>query len=251
MKSFVRLGAAFGLVSSTLMGVLLAFSPAAIALTDDEIKETLQTVPVFTITDANGSPLISAPDGEDGAAVTGIFISRADAESFLAGLQQGNPDLAEQVRVVPVSLAEVYDIAVANQGDELDFVFVPMQNEVETAVEILREDGEDISTDEFQGVPLFIARSTSGSGGYLTMQQGDQEVIPVFFKQEELQAMIDRLSQAQPELAGAMDIQVINLEGLISAMQSTDDPDFNQLLLIPPSETLDYVQSLQEQNQQP
>ena len=250
MKSFVRLGATFSLVGSALVSALVGLTPAALALTNDEIKETLQTVPVFTITDQNGSPLISAPDGEEGSPVTGVFISRQDAEAFLTGLEQGNPELAEQVRVVPVSLAEVYEIAIANQSEELDFVFIPMQEQVETAVAILREDGENISAEEFQGVPLFIARSTSDGGGYLTMQQGEQEVIPVFFKQEELQTMLNRLTEAQPDLAGTMDVQVINLEGLINAMQSTDDPDFNQILLVPPSETLDYVRSLQEQNGQ-
>jgi hypothetical protein len=250
MKSFARLGITIGLVSSALVSTFVGLSSAALALTNEEIKETLQTVPVFTITDENGSPLISAPDGDEGSPVTGVFISRQDAEDFLTGLGQGNPQLADQVRVVPVSLAEVYEIAVENQTDELDFVFVPMQAQVETAVAILREDGENISTEEFQGVPLFIARSAANGGGYLTMQQGDQEVIPVFFKQEELQTMLTRLTEAQPELAGSMDIQVINLEGLINAMQSTDDPDFNQILLVPPSETLDYVRSLQQQNGQ-
>jgi hypothetical protein len=250
MKSFVRLGATVGMISSAIVSAFVAFSPAAIALTNEEIKETLQTVPVFTITDANGSPLISAPPEEGGTAVTGVFISREDAESFLAGLQQGNPELANQVQVVPVSLAEVFEIALAGQANDLEFVFIPMRQQVETAVQILQQEGENISAEQFQGVPLFLARSSMGDGGYLTMQRGEEEVIPVFFKQEELQTMLNRLSEAQPSLANTIEIQVINLEGLIGAMQTTDDPDFNQILLVPPSETLDYIQMLREQNQQ-
>ena len=38
----------------------------------------------------------------------------------------------------------------------------------------------------------FYARG-GAENGYLTIQQGQQEVIPLFFNKEELQAMVDRL----------------------------------------------------------
>jgi nickel transport protein len=217
--------------------------------------QRLNSVPVFTITDAEGAPLVASPsEGEQGAPVAEVFISRQDAENFLNNLRNDNPELANNVQVVPVSLAEVYNLALEAeaQEDPLEFAFVPMRQQVDSALSVLRQSGENV--EEFPGVPLFLARSANeGEGdGYLTIQQGEQQVIPIFFKQEDLQAMLTRLSTSQPDLAETITVQVINLEELINTLQASDNPALNQIQLIPPRESIDYIRSLQPtQGQQP
>lgn len=246
MKSLVRWSATLGLVSSILVGSLLAGATDVLALTNEQIVERLRPIPVFTITDAEGAPLVASPtEGQEGTLITNIFISQQDAQNFLNDLSVDEPELAQGVRVIPVSLAEVYELAIASgqQPEPLEFLFIPMQQQVESALSLLQQSGEDI--EQFQGVPLFVARASDEEGTYLTIQQGEQQVIPMFFKQEEMQAMLDRLEQTQPELASTVSIQVLNLEGLIETLQSSDNEGLNQILLIPPQETVEFIRSLQ------
>ena len=253
MKSLVRWGTAVGLVSSIVVGSFFAGTMRVLALTNEQILETLRSVPVFTITDEDGSPLVASPgDGQDGPPVAGVFISRQDAENFLENLQQGNPDLGRTVQVVPVSLAEVYELAVSTRDrqEPLEFTFVPILQEVEAAVTILRED--DATVDQFEGVPLFIARSGQAEdSGYLTIRQGNEQVIPMFFRQEELEALLQQLRQSQPNVANTIDIQVVNLEGLIQTLENSNNPELTQILLVPPRDSIDFVRSLQPGQSQP
>ena len=89
-------------------------------------------MPVFTITDAQGAPLItSVPkqgQGQTGnSSVAGIFISQKDAQAFVDQLKTKNPQLAASCCVMPVSLGEIYRITQANKGkpEEVEFAFVP------------------------------------------------------------------------------------------------------------------------------
>lgn len=250
----MRWSTALGIVAGSLAGAILTGTMPALALTEEQVMERLRSVPVFTITDESGSPLVAAPERatEDGTAntpVAGVFISQDDAENFLNNLQAQDPALAGSVQVVPVSLAEVYQLAVTSQQESagVEFVFVPMVAEVESAVDILRTQGQDVN--EFEGVPLFIARSLEGEGGFLTIEsgqeataQGEQErFIPIFFQQTQIESMLARLTEAQPSLANSIEIQVINLEGLIETLQTSDNDELNRILLIPPTDSLQYI----------
>ncbi|MBF2090380.1 MAG: hypothetical protein IGR80_06520 [Synechococcales cyanobacterium K44_A2020_017] len=253
MRSLMRWSTALGIVAGSLAGAILTGTMPALALTEEQVMERLRSVPVFTITDESGSPLVAAPErATDGAAstpVAGVFISQDDAENFLNNLEAQDPALAGSVQVVPVSLAEVYQLAVTSQQESagVEFVFVPIVAEVESAVDILRTQGQDVN--EFEGVPLFIARSLEGEGGFLTIEsgqeataQGEQErFIPIFFQQTQIESMLARLTEAQPSLANSIEIQVINLEGLIETLQTSDNDELNRILLIPPTDSLQYI----------
>jgi nickel transport protein len=253
MKSLIRWSATLSLVGSILFGSLFAGSLRVLALTAEQVMERLRTVPVFTLTDSQGSPLVATPNqGENRAPVAGVFISRRDAQAFLENLKQRDPQAAQGVQVVPVSLAEVYNLAQQskehqNQQDQLHFAFIPVQQQVEEAKNLLRQSGSGQQADQFQGVPLFIARASGQNGGYLTVKQGNDQVIPVFFDRQELQALLDRLKQVQPDLASNVTVQVVNLEGLIQTLQTSDNTELNQVMLVPPQESVDFVRSLQQQ----
>jgi len=78
----------------------------------------------------------------------------------------------------------------------------------------------------------------------LTVKQADKQVIPFFFNKEELQSMLDRFKKQQPDLASTVEIQVVNLEGVIETMQSRNDTQLNQIMLVPPKASIDFVRSL-------
>jgi hypothetical protein len=244
MKSLMRWGAVLSLVGSALLGPTLSGNMQALALPEEQVMQKLRPVPVFTITDAQGAPLIaSVANGGKQTSVAGVFISQQDANAFVEQLKTKNPQLAQSVKVVPVSLAEVYKMDKANQGkaERVDFTYVPMKQQVDSAVALLRQQGQQVN--QFNGVPMFMA--TGGpENGYLTIQRGNEQVIPVFFKKEDLQAMLDKFKQQQPDLAAKVQIKVVNLEGVIDTLQKGNDQELNQIVLVPPRETLEFIRSL-------
>ncbi|MEO0406718.1 MAG: Tic22 family protein [Cyanobacteria bacterium P01_A01_bin.135] len=225
------------------VGALTSFAAPAWTLTQEEIVTQLRPVPVFTITDGNGAPLVSEqPGNEDAAPIARVFITEADAQQFLGSIQENNPELGADVRITPVPLSSIYTTAVNTQEgeNELDFVFIPSQAEAESAVEILKDDleaqGEDPSAiTDFRGVPLFTARSSTADDnqGYLTIQVNDQQIVPLFFSYAELQALISNIGEGQPDFAAGLDPYVIRLEELIDTLESTEDQTLLRLQLIP------------------
>jgi acylphosphatase len=245
MKSFVRWSATLGLVGSTLLGSSFIGNLQAIALPADQVAKTVGNVPVFTITDDKGAPLVRSVKNEqnNNVSVTGVFVSQRDAQSFIDQLKKENPNLARQVRVSPVSLGEVYKIGEANQNkpDRLNFAFVPMQQQVTSALALLRQNGQQVQ--QFQGVPLFVAKAGPDQG-YLTIQEDGKQIIPFFFEKEQLQGMVDRFKQQKPELASTVKIQVVNLQGVLQALRSSNNPQLNNVVLVPPKESLDFLRKL-------
>ncbi|MBW4442505.1 MAG: hypothetical protein KME10_14985 [Plectolyngbya sp. WJT66-NPBG17] len=245
MKSLVRWSTTAALVGGTLLAGL-----QALALTPEQITQKLRAVPVFTIANNQGAPLVAQPpNGQKGNPVAGVFISQKDANTFLANLKTKNPALAKDVKVVPVSLAEVYQLNQGSQGkpDKLDFAYVPTKQQLDSAIAILKSGGQQVS--QFNGTPLFVARAGKDKG-FLTIQEGNQSVIPMFFNKEDLQPLLDRFKQQKPDLASTVDIQVFPLEGVMQAMQKEKDPQLDKIVLIPPRETLEFVRSQQPQQQQ-
>ena len=89
MKSLVRWGTTLTLVGSTLLGGVFAGNLPVLALSEQQIKEKLDSVPVYLITNQQGLPL-SRPLPESqkqGGSVTGVYMSRQEAQSFIKELQ--------------------------------------------------------------------------------------------------------------------------------------------------------------------
>jgi hypothetical protein len=152
--------------------------------------------------------------------------------------------LAASARVTLVSLGEIYQISQANKDkpNELLFDYIPAPQQVESAKTVLRQTGQQVN--EFNGVPLFYARSVP-ENGVLTFQQGQEEVIPLFFNKEELQAAVDLFKQQQPNVTTTIKIEVVNLESVLEDLRTENDPFLSQMILVPSRESLEFVRSLQ------
>ncbi|NES22544.1 MAG: hypothetical protein F6K41_27395 [Symploca sp. SIO3E6] len=260
MKSLARWGATLGLVGSTLLGSFFTANLQALALPEEEITKRLQPIPVFTVTDAQGAPLVQSvtvPNTEEGKTVdvARVFLSRQDANTFLADLKSKDPELGNSVQVVPVSLAEVYELEKnsRNQTENLDFALIPKQEQVQLAQPLWQaqmEAWERQNPDQpqrsknFQGVPLFAAKA-GPDAGYLTIQlDNGAQSIPFFFEKSLLQEMVDRYKQQQPSQANSVVIEVVPLEGLITTLQREDNPDLNKITLMPSRESLQFLRNL-------
>ena len=249
MKPWIRWGTTLGLVGSTLLGSLIITGTQVLALTEEQILQKLLSVPVFTITDNEGSPLVaSSKEGENGEiAVAGVFIERADAQAFITRLRSSNPTLAGSVKVVPVRMSEVYELALeAKENQEnLEFAYVPAEDQVNTAISLInqiRKQENKAEIKAFNGVPLFAARGGK-QGGYLTVQQDNEQIIPFFFNKAELQSMIDRFKREKPDLANTVTIQVLDLEGVLETFRKDNNPKLDRVWLIQPQESVDFINS--------
>lgn len=241
MKSLIRSLTTFSLIGTTVLGSWLIQGAKVLALPTEEILQKLRPVPVFTVADSNGAPLIAS--GENNAKVAGVFISQEDANSFVEKLKKENPDLGKKVQVVPVSLGEIFELKEANQDkpDAINFAYVPMTDEVEGAKKILSENNQEYKG----GVPLFVAKAGKDKG-YLTIKQDEAEIIPFFFEKEQVQRLIERFKKDQPDLASSIAIEVVVLEGVLTALKESEDEMLKKIVLWPSQESIDFLRSVNE-----
>jgi hypothetical protein len=211
MKSW-KIGVMVSLIGSTL----LAATP-------------IQALPESQIVEKPGKP-----------AKGGAFFSQADARNFLQKLQKENPALAKQVEIRPVSLSEVYKAQMdLDPKKRVDIFYVPNQNQVKTALTLAQK--VEPSLKQFSGVPLFAAKN-SKKGTYLTVAgQNNKSVVPLFFDRDQLQPLIDRFKQQQPN--ANIEVQVLTLETLLDGMRSKNDPLYESLLFGPSREGLEVLRS--------
>ncbi|WP_261199211.1 Tic22 family protein [Laspinema olomoucense] len=249
MKSLVRWSASLGLMGSVLLGQLLPGMNRAIALPAQDIMKKLESVLVFTITNTEGTPLIaSVTNNNEEASIASFFMSQRDAQQFVQKIEQQNPDLAGNTQVVPVSLAKVYELEQANADnpERVEFAFIPVQQQVQFAAEELQQEGQEIPQSNgmplFNGVPLFYA-TVGPEQGYLTIEQNGEQLIPIFFNREQLESMLTRVREQQPDLAPSIDVRVSNLEKVIEELENNNDPAVTKIVLVPSTETLEYLQS--------
>ena len=202
-----------------------------------ELLEKLDPVPVFTIADLEGAPLVANQNEE--SAIAGVFISREDANDFVAQLDRTNSELADRVRVIPISLGEVYRLIDSEEAENsnLDLTYIPETEAIALATDILTKNGEEYKG----GVPLFVAK---GNDGYLTFERNSQQVIPFFFDLEQLETFISKFEEQQPALAGTVNIEVHPLEGVIETFETSNDPLLNRIILVPTSESLEFLKSV-------
>lgn len=237
IKSLVRWSTTLG-IASIFLSSGIAGNLTALALPEDQVLKKLDPVPVFTIADEQGAPLVAS--GEDEAKVAGVFISQNDANEFVEQLKTQNPELAKKVKVVPVSLGEVHKLAESSQGQEnaLNFHYVPQEEAVNSAKVI----GEANQQPYQGGVPLFVAKGGENKG-YLTIEKDSQQVIPFFFDKQQLEEMVARFKEQKPEVAASVDIEVVPLEGVIETLETSEDKMLEKIVLVPTAESIQFLQN--------
>ena len=236
MRHLLSFPVASTLISSVFAGVgLFGLLPAA-ALTNEEIVSKLEQVPVFLILNSEGQPLTAgATVEEEDVKIPVVFIDGATAESFLDNAQQEDAN----AQIAPIDLGTVYRETQADDNAPPTLFYFPAEEELRAAVEIQAD---------FQGVPLFFARQ-GVEGPYLTITQDGESALPMFFSKEDLQTLLDRYSQQNPENTADIQVEVLSLEWLLHTMSLNEDPQLDaqldQVQLFPSTDVLQYLRSQQ------
>jgi Tic22-like family len=223
MKQVLVGGILIGLIGSTVLA-----SSVVQAIPDTQILKKLQGVPVFALTDKNGSPL------REGDAVkksyVSAYLSSQDAQAALKKIGQDQPDLGKQLQIRPVSLSEIYKLQTSKK---VDVVFVPQQSQVAVALALLQKKNRSLK--KFEGVPLFLGLAGK-QPGYLTISQNRKQVIPLFFDREQLQPHLDTYQKNNPRWAKTTGVRVLTLEGFLGVLSANNNPLYEKVVIMPSPE---------------
>jgi uncharacterized protein (UPF0335 family) len=257
MKSLVRWGTTLGLVGSTLLATVLSGTNSAFALSEQQIKEKLDAIPVWMITNPQGLPLSrqlpAANDGKKPGSVTGVYMSKTEAQAFIKELQAvKNPDpkmseMLKSLQATAVPLGSIYQQLqqTKKQTERLQFAFKPVDQEIKGAMDLLRSSGQDVK--QFRSVPVFMVRFAPDKG-YVPIQLGSdkKEYFPLFMSKQDALAL---LNQVKPKFNKA-DIQVVDVDGILKTMQDKNDKWLEQVVFFPSPEAREYIRTLSTQNPQ-
>ncbi len=247
MKSIFRNLTKFSLLTATILGSTFFAAFPGLALPEEEVLQKLDPVPVFSLTNDEGTPLLFQVTDNPKAARMRVFVSQQDAQTFMEELKKENPEVGNDFdNVTPISLGKIYQIAMTSKEEEnpIFFSFQPQQNEVNSAVTIIKAENPEVK--DWRGVPLFFAIVTKeGKEAYLPTDKGK---IPLFFEKATLQKQIDELKQSQPDIAPLVQIKVVRLEDMMSVFHSEDDNSLRNMVLVPSEESLRFIESLKPSN---
>ncbi|MEM0981196.1 MAG: Tic22 family protein [Cyanobacteria bacterium P01_H01_bin.58] len=237
MKGMIGKLKTLGLASAAVASTLVLMLPkSALALTQQEIVEKLNNVPVFMIVNAEGQSL-TASAGEDGSGIQVpiVFIDSAEAQAFLNQAEAEEAEFAEEAQVAILPLSEIYSEASEQLESANSLVYIPSTESVNVASQLVNAD--------IQGVPLYAAVDLDNEQYLLTAENK----LPMFFSIQDLQSQLTQLVASNPEVEGSLGVEVVTFESILGNMIE-DDPELDQFLqliqFVPASQTLQYLESL-------
>ncbi|MDX2255970.1 MAG: Tic22 family protein [Pseudanabaenaceae cyanobacterium bins.39] len=260
-KSLIKLTATTTIAGAIAVSPL--YNPKAEALTESQVLERLGSIPVFTITDDKGSPLLgampTAPNAkpEDSKQILFFFLSPKEAQMMLEEVKKSSPEVGKKAQIIVRSMNDAYKVIKDNKDAKIVFQFIPAKASVDSARTILATQG--VAADKIPNVPVFFAiGGQANNQGLLTMsidQNGKKEqVIPFFLDQSDLQSLLERAGKEQPDVAKSTKIQVTSLFQVLDSMVTKDNkpnPDVERFQFVPSRSSFEYILQNSQQSAVP
>jgi hypothetical protein len=249
-KSLVKLAATAGIAGAIAVSPI--FTLKAEALTEAQVLERLGSIPIFTITDEKGAPLLGAvpqqPNAKpDESQLLFFFLGPDEAQMMLSQVQKSNPEVGKKAQIIVRSMNDAYQVINQNKDKKVLFRFIPSKASIESARTIVTAQGG--TADKIPNVPVFFATGGQANNpGLLTMsieQNGKKEqVVPFFLDKSDLQNLLDRASKEQPDVTKATQIQVASLFNVLDSMVSKDNkpnPEVDRFQFVPSRTSFEYI----------
>ncbi|MBE9078041.1 hypothetical protein IQ241_12175 [Romeria aff. gracilis LEGE 07310] len=212
----------------------------AIALTEAEVAQKLDSVPAFVLLDPQGSLIVAnlVAEAEQGQRielpVLYVFLDGQDAETFLQDARQDNPEqFGSGAQVSWVELGALYQEAQVEREQPLELAYMVQDDDLAAA--------QTLNSDYPGGVPVYTAVDTDGS--YLLVPENEELVLPVFFSRSDLEALLAEIGEVNPETVADLQVDVLPLESLLAQMENNDTEEFSKIRLVPDSEAIEYIRS--------
>ncbi|HAC63323.1 MAG TPA: hypothetical protein DCF68_07215 [Cyanothece sp. UBA12306] len=254
MKSLIRSATTFGLVGSTLLASWLGSTLNVLALTQEQIINKLNGVPVYTIGN-NKEILLQA--GQNNQTIFVTYMSHQQAQQVVEGIKEADP--SKDVEVITLPLGKVYELVKEKEKNQSQkppdaFTFVPLEKEIPSALSLLKEDNP--KAEVFPGIPLFYAMVTiDNKQSFLSIKDGEKSLTPFYFEKQSLQNLVENLKKQQPELASSVEIKVTPLGGIVETFENSqnkkEQEEFAEsVVLIPSEESAAILRTLLQQKNQ-
>ncbi len=249
-KSLIKLTAVTSVAGAIAVSPI--FTLKAEALTEAQVLERLGSIPVFTITDEKGAPLLGSmpqqPNAKpDDSQILFFFLGPDEAMMMRNQVQKSNPDIGNKAQIIVRSMNDAYQVIKDNKDKKVVFQFIPSKSSVDSARTILTAQG--IAADKIPNVPVFFATGGQAQGqGLLTMsidQNGKKEqVVPFFLDKSDLQNLLDNATKGQPDMANSTKIQVTSLFQVLDSMVTKDNkpnPEVESFQFVPSRSAFEYI----------
>lgn len=237
MKSLVRWTSTLALVGSTLLTTFTTSITPATALPNQQIKGKLDNIPVWLITNPEGTPFSSFLPQQNGNSVTGVYMSRQEAQAFINKIGSVADPKFARLQATPIPLGVIFQEVqkTKNQPKRLLFAFTPVDKEIQGAKNLLQRSGQQVS--DFRSVPIFMVRFAPDKSYVPIKLEQNQEIVPLFFSMQDAKNL---LNQVKPKFPQA-DIQVVDVDGILNTLQAKNDPWLNRVVFYPSPEARAYI----------
>ncbi|WP_299402535.1 Tic22 family protein [Acaryochloris sp. IP29b_bin.148] len=260
MKGLIRWGLIFSLAGGGFVSTSLVRQSAAIAIPEAEAVKRLENIPTFMVTGEQGEPLLAVvPNPKDKSKklqLAPFYMSHTDAQNAVTNLKKQKPELGKSAKVTVFSLKGALEIAKQNKDkqNELVFQFIPTQEQIDFAMTILKESGQEVK--QFNGVPMFFAVfGEEKEKKPLFIEKDKKSVMPVFFRQQDAQNMVNNFKKSDQKLGPTAAIQVTSLNNMLGFLLKADQTSVQQIEFVPDLDSLQYAVNQQKgsgtQPQQP
>ncbi|AGY57472.1 Tic22 family protein [Gloeobacter kilaueensis] len=243
------------LATLSLTGLLsaIAVCTSAQALPEEDVIKKLDSVPVFTIVDPKGNPLIITVKDKDkkDTSILPLFLDQKAVQDAYGNFQKNNAQAAKNSQIGVISLGQAFK-AVRDEQKKKDnkvaFQFLTDPKTVDYALEISKKSDANIKS--FPGIPVFYAMGSDDktkAKGFVTFEKDGKQYVPLFFDQKDLERNVNEIKRSKPELAKQMNIEVASLDSVVSTMlEGKNDAEFTKLTFVPSLQAVQYVQTLQK-----
>jgi len=214
---------------------------ANISSSEAQVLEKLNSVPVFIIADATGKPLF----GKNDTQVVYFFLNPDDATAYLNWIKNTNPEPSDNARIIARSLTEAYQTIKKNQDrKDITFQITPSKSSLDSAREILPSQGK--FANKLPNIPVFFATgNTNRTNGLLTLTIDGKQTVPYFFDLKDLQSLLNKAMQAQPNVSNSTKIQVTSLyyvlDLMVDAKNGKPNPETERFEFVPSRSAFEYA----------
>ncbi len=218
--------------------------PSTFGLTEDQVLERVSGIPIFTITDEKGSPLLGSNQQNQQIF---FFLGSDEAQAMLNQVRSSNPAVGNRAQLVTRSMKDAYQIIRQNKNKNTIFQFIPAKTSIDAARMLLSSQG--VGADKIPNVPVFFAIGGQGNTqGLLTMaielNGRPEQAVPFFLDLQDLQNLLNRASKDQPQVTGSVKIQVGSLFQVLDSMVSKDNkpnPEVQRFQFVPSRSSYEYI----------
>jgi Tic22-like family len=238
----VRNQIALFLLGNTLA---LALSQSAHALDDKAVLQKMDRIPVFTLINDKGQPVVASPPKgakTDANQIIYFFLGKQELSNFQKIVQKSDPNSAKTLKPKAVTLKQAMELGKQYKKNKVTVEINPLQSSLNYALKLAQ--AKDKKLKVYPGVPIFTLTDKSEKNS-LSVNQNGQTIQPFFFDSRDAENTLGEIKKKNPDLAKNTKISVRPFQDIFTILKRMKDAkQANQIAIVPSSESLQYARSL-------